>query len=87
MAWIDCEKAYDMVSKTWIIKCLRMYKTTDKIKKMKDRIDSERTNHNRGKKKNRYIQGRLSRVFANGPDDQVSIDPRTTHTKDSKDGT
>ena len=26
MAWIDYKKAYDMVPKSWIINCLKMYK-------------------------------------------------------------
>ena len=26
MAWIDCKKAYDMVSQSWILHCFKMYK-------------------------------------------------------------
>ena len=30
-AWIDCKKAYDMVPQSWIINCLKMYKTSDEV--------------------------------------------------------
>ena len=29
MAWIDNKKAYDMILKTWIIKCLKMSKISE----------------------------------------------------------
>ena len=31
MAWIDFKKAFDMVPKTWIINCLRIYNIYDKV--------------------------------------------------------
>ena len=31
MAWIDYKKAYDMVSQSWIINCLKMYKISDEV--------------------------------------------------------
>ena len=31
MAWIDCKKAYDMVSHSWIINSLKMYKISDEV--------------------------------------------------------
>ena len=31
MAWIDCKKAYDMVSHSWILKCLEMVEVADNI--------------------------------------------------------
>ena len=31
MAWIDYEKAYEMVLQSWIINCLKMYKISDKV--------------------------------------------------------
>ena len=31
MAWIDYKKAYDMVSQSWIINCLKMYKISHEI--------------------------------------------------------
>ena len=29
MAWIDCKKAYDMLSQRWIINCFKMYKISN----------------------------------------------------------
>ena len=34
MAWIDLIKAYDMTPQMWMIKRLKMYKITDKIKNL-----------------------------------------------------
>ena len=34
MAWIDYKKAYDVVSQTWIIDFLKMYKISDKVIKV-----------------------------------------------------
>ena len=31
MAWIDYKKAYDMVSQSWIINCLKIYKISDEV--------------------------------------------------------
>ena len=31
MAWIDFEKAYDMVPQCWIIQCLKMYKVSHEV--------------------------------------------------------
>ena len=31
MAWIDYKKAYDMVSQSWIIHCLKMYKISHEV--------------------------------------------------------
>ena len=31
MAWIDYKKAYDMVSQSWIIDCLKMYKISHEV--------------------------------------------------------
>ena len=31
IAWIDNKKAYDMVLQTWMIKCLKMYKISNKV--------------------------------------------------------
>ena len=31
MAWTDKKQAYDMAPQMWIIECLKMYKTSDKI--------------------------------------------------------
>ena len=31
MVWIDYKKAYDMVPQSWIIDCLKMYKTSGKV--------------------------------------------------------
>ena len=31
MAWIDYKKAYDMVTQSWIINCLKMYKISDEV--------------------------------------------------------
>ena len=31
MAWIDYKKAYDMVSQSWIINCLKMYKISHEV--------------------------------------------------------
>ena len=31
MAWIDYKKAYDIVPKSWIINCLKMYKISDEV--------------------------------------------------------
>ena len=31
MVWIDYKKAYDMVPKSWIINCLKMYKISDEV--------------------------------------------------------
>ena len=31
MVWIDSKKAYDMVPQSWIIDCLKMYKTSDEL--------------------------------------------------------
>ena len=33
MAWIEYKKAYDMISQSWIINCLKMYKTLDEVTK------------------------------------------------------
>ena len=38
MAWIDYEKAYDMVPQRWILYCLKMYKIPDEIIKFIDKI-------------------------------------------------
>ena len=38
MAWINDKKAYDMVSKTWIIHCLKMYKISHEIIKFIEKI-------------------------------------------------
>ena len=31
MGWVGNKKAYDMVSQTWIIECLKIYKISDKF--------------------------------------------------------
>ena len=31
MAWIDCQKACDMVPQSWILRCLKVYKIPDQI--------------------------------------------------------
>ena len=31
MVWIDYKKAYDMVPRSWIINCLKMYKISDEV--------------------------------------------------------
>ena len=31
MAWIDYKKANDMVTQSWIINCLKMYKMSDEV--------------------------------------------------------
>ena len=31
MAWIDYKKVYDMVSQSYMIDCLKMYKISDKV--------------------------------------------------------
>ena len=33
MAWIDYKKAYDMVTQSWILHCLKMHKIPDQIEK------------------------------------------------------
>ena len=33
MVWIDYKKTYDMVSQSWIIDCLRMYKISGELVK------------------------------------------------------
>ena len=34
MAWIDCKKAYDMVSHSWIIECLDLFAVAENIKSL-----------------------------------------------------
>ena len=31
MVWIDYKNAYDMVSQSWIINCLKMYKISHEV--------------------------------------------------------
>ena len=42
MAWIEYKNAYDIVSKSWIIECLKMYMIYNKVLKFIEEIMKNR---------------------------------------------